>query len=103
MVDASVLPLYDPTRPKNRKKIVAGDRYRRIVRESFSQFVWPEVADDPLEQVWIIGRGVESAVREVIGGRLTGVVEQPGPGRGQHARHVEGLTRLAESVRALGG
>lgn len=103
LVDASVLPLYDPTRPRNRKKIIAGHGYRRIVRESFTQFVWPEVADEPLEQVWIIGRGVERAIREVVGRRLTGVLEQPGPGRGQHARHIEGLTRLAESVRALGG
>jgi hypothetical protein len=39
--------------------------YRRAIKESFENFVWPMAQKDSVEQVWIIGRGVGKALNGV--------------------------------------
>lgn len=57
LADASVVGLYAAG-----ESLVTGRSYDRVVRESWRAFVWPDVAGDDPEQVWIIGRGVERAL-----------------------------------------
>jgi hypothetical protein len=59
LVDAAVTAFYSPggTRP------FRGAAYRSVLQESWSRFVWPNVMHEPLEAIWIVGRGVKKCLR----------------------------------------
>ncbi len=57
--DASIIALYSPGGTRR----AGGRSYHDIVRTSFESFVWPGVAADEPEQVWVVGRGVADALR----------------------------------------
>lgn len=73
LVDASIIALYAP----GGRRLFAGRRYERTIRESWSRFVWPAVANEPLEQIWVIGRGVWSALARLPEMSYARVVSQP--------------------------
>lgn len=56
--DASIIALYIPGGGRRAK----GRKYLQLVRASFERFVWPGVAPDQPEHVWVIGRGVGNAL-----------------------------------------
>jgi hypothetical protein len=58
LVDASVAGMY----LTGGKRLATGQAYRNMVRDSFDRFVWPAVKDEPLEQVWVIGKGTAEAL-----------------------------------------
>jgi hypothetical protein len=96
LVDASVVGLYSP----GGRRLVTGRAYVEVVRESFSRFVWPEVADEPLEQVWAIGRGVGDALKGLEGIDSSKIVRQPQDR--EQSRRLADLERMVASVRAPG-
>ena len=55
--DASVIGLYPHV-----KKHLSNTGFRKLIRESFENFVWLEIEKDKPEQVWVIGRGVGTAL-----------------------------------------
>jgi hypothetical protein len=57
--DASVIALYSP----GGRRPASGAAYDEVVRTSFAKFVWPSVATDAPEQVWVIGRAVGRALQ----------------------------------------
>ena len=57
LVDASVAALYSLS--EGRLRVT---RYHETIRQSFEEFVWPMMKEDPVKQVWIIGRGVGNAL-----------------------------------------
>lgn len=73
LVDASIIALYAP----GGQRLFKGRPYERTVRESWSRFVWPAVAHEPLEQIWVIGRGVWSALGGLPEMAHARVVSQP--------------------------
>jgi hypothetical protein len=93
LVDAAIVGFYAPGggRP------FTGRAYRQMLRESFTRFVWPSVAHEPLEQVWTIGRGVGDALAGLEGIDSSRTISQPQDRDGQ--RYAAGLRRLAGEVR----
>ncbi len=71
--DASVIALYSP----GGRRLTSGAAYDQIVRTSFANFVWPSVARDAPEQIWIIGRGVGRALRGLPGTADARLISQP--------------------------
>jgi len=92
LVDASVVGLYAPGGGRR----VAGPEYRETVRDSFSRFVWPRVAGEPLAQVWTIGRGVGGALKGLEGIDSSKVVSQPQDH--DRNRYLADLERMVTSV-----
>ncbi len=58
LTDACVLGV-----ARGKKRRFAKDRYTGVIRESFEKFVWPELANEPIEEVWVLGRDVAKALR----------------------------------------
>jgi hypothetical protein len=73
LVDASIIALYAP----GGQRLFTGRRYERTIHDSWSRFVWPVVAHEPLEQIWVIGRGVWHALAHLPEMSHARVVSQP--------------------------
>ncbi len=73
LVDASIMALYAP----GGRRLFAGARYERTIRESWSRFVWPTVVHEPIEQAWVIGRGVWGALGNLPELAAARVISQP--------------------------
>jgi hypothetical protein len=95
LVDASVMALYAPGGGRG----VSGPNYLRLVRESFERWVWPSVAGDNPEQVWVIGRGVGRALAGLPRIEAERVVSQPQDRDQGRAR--EGMRAMVEGVVAV--
>jgi hypothetical protein len=78
LLDACVAGVYRP----GGGRAVAGADYERMLRDSFEQFVWPSVAREPIEQVWVIGGGVSRALAGHLSMRTARTIIQPGRSRG---------------------
>jgi hypothetical protein len=89
---ASILGLY-ASQPGKR---ASGSEYNRLVRESFTRFVWPGVAGDEPDQVWVIGRGVGRALHGLPMIRADRVISQPQDRDVQ--RYREDLARLCDAL-----
>ena len=61
----------------SRGRRFAGGDYREMIRESYARFVWPDLANEPLTQVWTIGRGVGEALRGLDGIDHSRIISQP--------------------------
>jgi hypothetical protein len=68
--------------------------YKPLLREGYTRFVWPSVAADHPEEVWVIGQGVARALAGMPGIDSRRVISQPR----DHARHVDGLRRLCAGL-----
>lgn len=90
--DASVVALYAPGGVRLRKDT----SYGSTVRDSFERFVWPRVARDQPEQVWVIGRGVGRALRGLPMIREDRIISQPQDR--DAARFKGGIARLLQSL-----
>jgi hypothetical protein len=95
LVDAAVVGFYAPGggRP------FTGSAYRQMLRDSFTRFVWPSVAREPLEQVWTIGRGVGNALAGLEGIDGARTISQPQDRNGQ--RYASDLRRIVREVSGL--
>lgn len=67
-----------------------------IERQGYNNYVWPGVADDAPEQVWVVGRTVGRALQGLPGIRPDRVIMQPSYVRragvwAEYANEVEGL------------
>lgn len=72
LVDASVMALYAAGR-----RVATGAAYSRIVGEGWRRYVWPDVAADRPEPIWIVGHGVAGArAGDPVVGRAS-VIDQP--------------------------
>jgi hypothetical protein len=94
LADASVVALYS-----GGKKLATGNAYRRVVRESWCRFVWPDVAADAPEQVWIVGHGVAQAIGGEPGTSAARVIDQPQSR--DHERFKRGVRELVDASAAL--
>jgi hypothetical protein len=90
--DASVIGLYSA----GGDRLAHGSAYTRIVRASFESFVWPEVAKDQPEQVWIIGRGVGGALRGLPMIQESHIISQPQDRNAE--RRTRDIARLLHSL-----
>ena len=66
--------------------------YARLLQEGYSRFVWPTVAEDKPEQVWVIGKGVYAAIAGLPGLQSDRVISQPQDRN--HAQYLDGLRQL---------
>jgi len=90
LVDASVLAFYVPGGGRPFK----GSSHTELLRESWTQFVWPSVANEPIEQVWVIGKGVFHALAGRPGIDSTRVISQPQTRDAEaYRRDVQRITR----------
>ena len=80
--DASPLALYSPGGTRR----TSGRTQRQLIRKGYTRFVWPEVANDAPEQVWVIGRGVAAALHGLPGIHPDRAITQPQGARDQSAR-----------------
>jgi hypothetical protein len=92
--DASPIGLYAP----GGKRVDAGRRrqYRQLLREGYERYVWPTVAADKPDQVWLIGNGVAGALAGMPHIHPDHVISQPNdrtPGR-----HLLGVSRLRAAI-----
>lgn len=97
LVDASVVGLY----ATGGRRRFTGPAYRDMVRDSFRGCVWPEVMDEPLAQVWTIGRGVGEALKGLEGIDSSKIVSQA-QDRDRN-RYLDDLERIVTSMRAAYG
>lgn len=95
LVDASIVAFYAP----GGRRPFRGPAYRDMLRYSFRRFVWPEVADEPLKQVWTIGRGVGEALEGIEGIDTSRIVSQPQDRDG--ARYFTDLERMVKCVQGV--
>ena len=65
----------------------------RLLHEGYKWFVWPTVAEEEPEQVWVIGKGVYKAIAGLPGIRSDRVISQPQDR--DRAQHLDGLRRLS--------
>jgi hypothetical protein len=93
--DASVQAIYR----SNRQRLVSGRQYDDLLRESFVKHVWPRVATDNPVHVWIVGRGVARALRNLPMVDERRVISQPQDRDAK--RYKLDLMRLAEQMRGL--
>ncbi len=99
LVDASVLAFYVPGGGRPFK----GSSHTELLRESWTQLVWPSVAHEPIEQVWVIGKGVFHALAGRPGIDTTRVISQPQTRDADaYRRDVKRITRRI-GVASLGG
>jgi len=94
LVDASVAGLYIP----GGDRAAIGRAYDRMIRESYERFVWPNVCTEPIEQVWVIGRGVVCALKGCEGIDENRVISQPQDR--DTGRYATDLARLVSAVRS---
>src|SRR5207245_849848 len=85
--------------PEGGRRFPRSADYKRVVRESWSRFVWPSVQADAPESIWVIGIGVGKALKglpELPELERAQVISQPQdrtPGR-----HLKGLLKLASAA-----
>ncbi|MCE9636462.1 MAG: hypothetical protein K8T90_12220 [Planctomycetes bacterium] len=92
LVDASVMALYSAGH-----RVATGRGYARIVGESWRRFVWPDVAADRPELMWIVGHGVAGALAsDPVAGRAS-VIDQPQSRDAE--RYRRGLATLVAECR----
>lgn len=72
-----------------------------MIRESFDRFVWPRVSNEPLQQKWVIGRGVRRALDGHEGLRSSRTITQPQGDRADPGRHQRELDEMVASLRRL--
>jgi hypothetical protein len=72
-----------------------------LVRDGYTQWVWPTVKDDRPERVWVIGSGVLRTLYGLPGIDPDRMIIQPQGDRSQPGRHREGLLRMATDLRDL--
>jgi hypothetical protein len=92
--DACAVGLYLP----GGKRIDSDQRrlYPQLLRESYERWVWPTVADDQPSQVWVIGRGVGTALAGFPGIDPAKTIPQPGF---DQARHRAAVAKMSETIR----
>lgn len=73
LVDASAIALSG----SGGHRLYKGKTYRQIVRDSWIQFVWPELQHEPIEEIWVIGLGVARALRGIPRIDPKRVISQP--------------------------
>jgi hypothetical protein len=67
--------------------------YEALLRDGYQNWVWPTVADDRPEKVWVIGKGVGAALRGLPGIDPERVIVQPQGDRGT-GLHRQGLKQM---------
>jgi hypothetical protein len=96
LVDASVIGIYSP----GGRRIAAGAILKQMIRDSYLRFVWPQVEQEPLEQIWVIGR---TAVGPALSGlpRIDSenVISQPQDRFDGGARYRRDLERMVRAIR----
>jgi hypothetical protein len=98
--DASIVGIYGPDGVRRADDV----KYRRALRESFERFVWPELSLDGVEQVWVIGRAVASALKGLPMIHGDRVVSQPQDRNNDRYRTDIRRLRLAVSeISSFGG
>jgi hypothetical protein len=97
LVDACVAGVYRP----GGERAVSGRTYDEMVRESFEQFVWPSVAAEPIEQVWVIGESVRGALRGHPSQRSARSIAQPQGDRSSPGRHARELAEMVDVLRSI--
>jgi hypothetical protein len=95
------------------ERLASGARYRDLIRDAFVRFVQPQLVPFAgLEQIWIIGHGMASALLETDGSHpISGmvfeirarldsarVVAQPQGDRAAPGRHRRELARLVSAL-----
>lgn len=95
LVDASRDAIYVPGGGRR----FEGDAYQRQVRDSYTRNVWPLVREEPIEQLWVIGRAVGEALKGMPGVRADRIISQPQDRDAQ--RYQEGLARMGGELRGL--
>jgi hypothetical protein len=97
LVDACVSAVYQ----SGGDRAIRGRTYDRMLRESFTRFVWLSVRAEPIEQVWLIGAGVAKALHGHPGVTPAGTIVQPQGDRGDPGRHRRELAGLVKEVRSI--
>lgn len=95
LVDASVSAIYAPGGTRN--EVLAK---QESVRTSFVERVWPHVAQEPIEQTWIIGHGVRDALRGLPAVERARAIVQPQGDRGT-GRHAPELAEMVAALRPI--
>jgi hypothetical protein len=94
--DASPIGIY---KPGGGRILPSGSRlYRALLRDAFDQYIWPGVANDEPEQVWVIGAGVATALTGLPGITPERWISQP-----QAARSAEQRQRFEQDLAAMCG
>jgi hypothetical protein len=70
--------------------------YRGLLRDGYRRFVWPGVEADRPEQVWVIGRGVHTALSGLPGIEPDRMLTQPQDR--DRDRHLAGLRRACANL-----
>lgn len=71
--------------------------YKRLLQQGYNRYVWPMVASDDPHQVWVIGKGVASALSGLPGVDARRVISQPQDR--DRTQHLDGLRRLCDALR----
>lgn len=90
--DASVIGIYD-----SGKRLVDGKSYKMLIRESFTNYVWPKIEKDNPEQIWIIGRGVGNALLGLPMIAPQRIISQPQDR--DKSRYLEGVQNLINQIK----
>jgi hypothetical protein len=74
--------------------------YRPLLRDAYDQFIWPGVADDHPQQVWVIGSGIAGALAGLPGIESSRSISQPQAPRtrDQRDRFHEAFETMCDSV-----
>lgn len=67
-----------------------------LVRDGYQRWVWPSVADDPVERVWVIGSGVNAALSGLPGIDPARFITQPQDR--DAGRHRAGLKQMRRDL-----
>jgi hypothetical protein len=97
LVDACVAGVYC----SGGARAARGKTYKAMVRDCFERFVWPAVADEPIEQLWVIGSSVRGALQGHSAIPAARTISQPQGDRNSPGRHARELAGLVEAVRPL--
>jgi hypothetical protein len=89
--DASVIGIYD-----SGKRLVDGKSYKKLIRESFMNFVWPKIEKDNPEQIWVIGHGVGNALKGLPMINPQRIISQPQDR--DRRRYLDGVQNLIHQI-----
>ena len=73
LVDASTSPCY----ASGGQRLLSGNAYSEQLLESWGSIVWPSIRGEPIEAIWIIGKGVAGALQSRTELRTAKVISQP--------------------------
>ncbi len=73
LVDASTSPCY----ASGGKRLFAGKNYKEQLQKSWDEIVWPTLQTEPIESIWIIGKGVAAALKTRPELNDANVISQP--------------------------